>query len=60
MAIIFDRVPGDLPSSVTFAAFPRVTATMAVGNMTASSTELPRVLAIIVWPETSARGPCPV
>ncbi len=48
IAIDFARVPGDLPSSVVDAPLPTVAAIMAVGTMTAASTSLPRVLAIMV------------
>ena len=59
MATSLARVPGDLPCPANASA-PSVHATAATGTSVASSTSLPTVLTIIVWPETSAPGAWPV
>ena len=63
MATALLRVPGDFFSAASppgRESSPSVTATIAVGRSTDSSTESPVVFTIIVWPDTSAPGEWPV
>ena len=57
-AAALERVPG--ASSLRTAPSPSVAATIANGTKTASSTEPPLVLTMIVCPEITAVGACPV